>query len=129
MAKLVKFNCATSFRNIPDSKYKAECDKMEALAEDDMKKFGEAIAYQKTKFMLVDVKMGDEVSVPDWYYDAHKDDLVTMPISFDKYTDRNGSRIPFEMYEAQKHGDVQNAQQCTKQIKRFELIEQVKAAK
>ena len=123
MSKLVRFNCNTAFRNIPDSKFNIEVKRLDEMADEDIKKFGETLAYQRTKFALVDVKKNQEVMIPDWYYENHKDYVVSLPVSFDKYRDRRGNRIPFSTEEALKHGDISDINETMKVVKKFELIE------
>ncbi len=121
--KLVRFNVSTEYHNIPDDKYHKECEIMEKLEEDDWEKFAKKLSSTRNKYPYVTVKIGTESPVPNWYYEAHKDDAIEVSVSFDKYTDRFGNRIPFNMEEALKHGDVRSLEHNTKYVKRFELIE------
>jgi hypothetical protein len=123
--KLVKFNVSTAFRNIPDSKYKAEVKKFETLREDSFDKWVEIMKSGHSKYDLVDVKIGQEIAVPNWYYDAHKNDEVNIGRSFDKYRDRQGNIIPFDVTEAKRHGDIAWDEKniTMKSVARFELVE------
>ncbi len=123
--KLVKFNVSTAFRNIPDSKYDAEVKRFETLKEENFDKWVEIMKSGHSKYDLVDVKIGQEITVPDWYYEAHKNDQINIGRSFDKYRDQQGNIIPFDVKEAKRHGDIAwNEQNVTmRSVSRFELIE------
>jgi hypothetical protein len=121
--KLVKFNVNTEFHNIPDEKYQKECEIMERLEDEDWEKYAKRLTSSRTKYQYVGVKISDEVSIPNWYYDKHKDDTVEVSISFSKYRSPDGSQmIPFDMKEAIRHGDVGDVEQTMKTVKRFELV-------
>lgn len=121
--KQVKFNVTTSYHNIPDNKYDAECIKMKKLREENLRQYCDVIAIGDTNFEFVDVQAGDIVNVPDWYYNAHKDDIMTVANSFDKYTDREGNRVPFDMQEAYKHGDINDLNETMLKVRKFVLYD------
>ena len=122
MAKLVKFNVRTEFHNIPDDKYKHECELMEKLEDEDWEKYARKLTSSRSKYQYVQVGIGQEVAVPNWYYDAHKDDKINMCLSFDKYRDASGNIIPFNTTEAIRHGDLQNLDDTMQTVSRFELV-------
>jgi len=122
MTKLVKFNVRTEFHNIPDDKYKHECDLMEKLEDEDWEKYARKLTSSRSKYQYVQVGIGQEVAVPNWYYDAHKDDKINMGLSFDKYRDAGGNIIPFNTAEAMRHGDLQNLDDTMQTVSRFELV-------
>ncbi len=124
--KTIKFNVTTSYRNIPDSKYHSDIKKMEDLKENEPEKWLEVIKHQFNKYPLIDVKSGDVVNVPDWYYETQKNDVIEVARSFDKYKDKAGNRVPFDVEEAIRHGDIghneENKTMMT--IKKFELVQE-----
>jgi hypothetical protein len=122
MAKKVKFNCTTSVLQIPDNKYEAYIASMAKLEEENYEAF---ILKLKagTKFKFQSVKAGDIIEVPDHYYEANKNRVIKQGVSFDKYTDRHGKRIPFNTAEAVKHGDMKDPLAVMQSVMLFDLIE------
>jgi len=123
--KLVKFNVVTEFHNIPDEKFKMEVENMEKLEDEDWEKFAKKLSSSRNKYPYVTVKIGDEIAVPDWYYEHHKNDIVDITVYIDKYVSDNGQLIPFDMKDAIKHGYVKDFQSTMHKVKRFELIKEM----
>jgi hypothetical protein len=74
------------------------------------------------RFKFQDVKSGDIIEVPDWYYEGNKERHVSQGVSFDHYTDKHGNRTPFKTEEAVRHGDMTDPAQTMKKVKLFDLV-------
>ena len=122
--KLVKFNVNTEFHNIPDQDYTAELKRRKDLRFSNFKEYKEMLLNPQLfdDWEYIRVGIGDEKEVPNWYYEAHKNDKIEISVAFDKYTDKMGNRIPFKMEEAVRHRDVQDENDTMRTVTRFELI-------
>lgn len=120
--KKVKFNVTTSFEMRPDELDQEYKDKYNHLRRTDYRKYADRIP-GGPDFEIVHVKIDEIIDVPDHYYDRNKNRVVDQSVSFDKYVDRAGNRIPFAYSEAARHGDVKHDTPAVKSIKLFELIE------
>lgn len=118
----VKFNVTTSVHMIPENIYQELIDKLHHMKFNDYKAFQQRIL-AGTEYQMLDVKEGDIVEVPDWYYEAHKKDTLTIGNSFEHYKDAQGNLTPFNTAEAVRHGDMKDSKQTVKTVLRFEAVE------
>jgi hypothetical protein len=119
--KKIKFNATTSVHMIPDDIYPQHCKEMKDLRYKNFKDLGPRIA-AGSEFELHDVKIGDVIEVPEWYYESKKDIYISVSVSFEKYKDKSGNPIPYNMEEAIRHGDVDDPRQTMKKVKLFDLV-------
>lgn len=120
--KSVKFNVVTEFHNIPDGKYETECLVMEKLEEENWEQYARKLSSSRSKYPFVQVKIGQEIAVPNWYYELHKSDIIDIGLSFDKYQDAEGNRMPFKTSEAVRHGDMSNPENTMYTVNRFTFV-------
>jgi hypothetical protein len=118
----VKFNVATTVHMIPDEVYLDHLKEMKEMKYKDFKSFSQRIVVG-TEHAMLDIKIGDIVDVPNWYYEINKNRVMRVSNSFPKYRDKNGNLTPFDTEEAIKHGDMDNPLDTMKTIKMFELVE------
>lgn len=118
----VKFNVTTSVHMIPDSIYSDFREKMSQMKFNSFKDYQQRLL-AGTEYQMLDVKDGDIIEVPDWYYEAHKKDTLTIGNSFDHYKDAQGNLTPFNTAEAVRHGDMKDPKQTIKTVLRFEAVE------
>ncbi len=120
--KRVKFNVTTSVHMIPDEVYPDLCASLKKMKYEKFSDYRERIA-AGSEFEMTSVNIGDVLDVPNWYYNVHKDYECSQGISFDKYTDKAGNRIPFDTAEAVKHGDMDDPKEMMKVVRKFDLVE------
>lgn len=123
MTKLVKFNATTSIRIISDAEYSIRKDKLEELAKTDAMQYQTRLGYESNIYTYRHVKVGDELEVPNWWYETHKDSMVTVPVHLPTYYQGKDKKAvePFKMDEALKHGQVKSLEK-TQQVKLFDLV-------
>lgn len=119
--KRVKFNATSGFNNIPEDQYADYCAEFSTMKKKDYKNYKERLS-AGSDFEFVAVEIGQTVDVPNWYYEAHKNSMASIGVSFDKYKTKAGQRRPYMMAEALMHGDVKDEKTMT-QVKLFDLIE------
>jgi len=118
--KLVKFNVRTSFHNIPDAKYKVECEKAEKLEDEDLEAFAKKII-GRSKYAYINVNINEEVEVPNWYFEAHKNDMCEVPVHIAQYN-KEGLPLPFRADDALRHGYIKTIDESIRKVSRFTLI-------
>lgn len=130
MTKKVRFNAHGSVHLIPDDEFikiQAKADDLEGRNMSERQSYVNSVRW---KFRTIDVKPGDIIEVPDHYYESFKDQVTSVPISFDHYTDETGLRSSFNMQESIRHRDITaeeaNAIKQTgkviREVKLFELV-------
>lgn len=127
--KRVKFNFTTSIHMIPDEIYEEFKNQMHEMKFKSFKDYQQRLL-AGTEFQMADVKIGNTLEVPDWYYEAHKNDLLSIGLSIDNYKDRAGNRMPFiqnggenAQADAINHYSIE-AEKTMDKKPRFELVEE-----
>jgi hypothetical protein len=121
--KKVKFNVTTSVHMIPDEIYSEHVENMKKMKYNDFKSYQQRLL-AGSEYEMRDVKMGDIVDVPNWYFEAHKNDKITISTFIENYKDKMGRPQPFEMADAIKHGHLKEDDKSTRQVSRFSVIEE-----
>lgn len=119
--KLVRFNVHTSVHMIPDEDYPLIVAELKEMRRKDRKNYVQTII-DGSDYIVEEVRIGQQLEVPGWYYEAHKNDRANIPNSFEHYKDRQGNRTPFNAAEAIRHGDMKDASELTKDVKLFDLV-------
>jgi hypothetical protein len=108
---------------IPDEVYQDFKDKMLEMKFKSFKDYQQRLL-AGSEFEMKDVRIGDIVEVPDWYFEAHKNDMLTTSVFIENYKDKMGRPHSFDMQDAIKHGHVTEDTKPTRQISRFTIIEE-----
>lgn len=127
--KTVKFNGSTNYPLIPDNEIEAYRKEIAELKNGDLSKRQQFVGIiqeggSSTRYGFIEVKIGDVRDVPDWYYNANKNNEVILPISSDKYKNKEGEIIPFNMQEHIRHGHATNTN-TIQIVKLFDLVADV----
>lgn len=117
----VQFNVNTSVHMIPDEVYEDFKHKMNEMKFKSFKDYQQRLL-AGSEYQYVDVKIGDIIDVPEWYYKAHKNDKCNIGVSFSKYKDKSGKLMPFKTEEAVRHGDMDDPAATMKEVSRFTLV-------
>lgn len=125
MTKKVKFNVHGSYHNIPDEKIreiKAKCDELEMSDIKQLQAYRDAMS---SRFGFKTYKPDDIVDVPNWYFEACKDQTTVSPVSFNTYKDKSGLPMMYDVDEAVRHGQIkeENRNTLIKEMKLFDFIQ------
>lgn len=118
--KRVKFNCSCAIHMIPDSKVEDVKNSMDNQRYEKLDVWRNRML--GSEFPVVNCKSGDVREVPNWWYEAHKDDIVTQSVSNERFTDKFGRPEMYDLNQAVKLG-LNSSLDTMKRVKRFELVE------
>jgi hypothetical protein len=121
--KLVKFNVSSTVHMIPDELYQEYCSSIRKLKYEKFTDYCNRIK-AGSEFEVIQAPLGSVIEIPDWYFEAYKNNEVSVGVSFDKYKDKTGQRRAYKMEEALMHGDVRTTETMRK-VKVFELVEEI----
>lgn len=119
----VKFNVTTEVHMIPDEIYQDFKDKMSEMKFKSFKDYQQRLL-AGSEFEFRNVVIGEELEVPEWYFNIHKDDKLAIGIDLKFYKDAHGNPQPFQVNDAIKHGHMHPDEKVMKTVSRFELVEE-----
>jgi hypothetical protein len=124
--KLVKFNTTTTYRHVPDFDYEKIKKDIEELRFKDQKVKVSYLNERPSDFNIIDVTLGDEVEVSDWYYNENKDREIEVSHCIKNYQENNQIQS-YNVDDALKH--YSDADIKIKKVKFFDLIKDLNTKK
>lgn len=117
--KLVKFNTTTTYRHVSDVDYEKIKKDIEELRFKDQKVKVSYLNERPADFAIIDVNLGDEIEIADWFYNENKDREIEVSHCIKNYQDNNELQS-YNVDEALRH--YADADVKMKKVKFFDLI-------
>jgi len=119
--KKIQMNGSTIVHMMPDE---ARDEKFKEMAD---LRFKKPVEWREhilsgSEFEQLEVKFGDIVDVPNWWYELNKNVMINKPLSFDKYKNKNKQRRPFNLEESVMHDGLTTTETMFQQPL-FQLLE------
>ena len=120
--KKVKFNASTIVHMLPDSEIETLRKEYNELKRYHHKDYQSRLQ-AGSDYATYHVSAGDVLEVYDWWYEAHKDRYVEVPIHIDSYSLHNDTKqpIPFDLSDAVRHGHIKT-NDTLQRVKLFDLV-------
>ena len=115
--KRVKFNLTTAVHMVPDEIYEARLEEFRKMRYEDPRKYREYIALGD-EFPIINVKIGEIMEVPDWYYEKNKNITREVNNCVD-WSKQDGKPVPYRSDEAARFG---RETILKKTVKKLELV-------
>lgn len=120
--KKIKMNGNAEIHMMPDEAREIAVTEMKSLRFTKPGEWREHVL-AGSQYEKMNVKAGDIVDVPNWWYEMNKDIQISNPVSFDKYKFKGSNRRrPFNLEEAKMHDGLTSDETMLMQPF-FELIE------